>query len=180
MNCFRRSSLLLTVGTLICLADTTHSTAGLAFKLIDKSGSSTSYILEMNELAVMQKEKSTSKSELFEKLAEHPSYKLFAVKEKKIQTGNVFYKNGNKDEDHRYISTGEIIVIFDTKQTLNFKDFAAIHQLKYIKTIGASELQTVLFSNHSSKNDIELSSTLTKLPHVKSAKPNWILPLKLF
>jgi hypothetical protein len=187
MNCFIRSFVLLVSGTLFCLADT--SVTGPTFELIHKSGASTSYVLETNERAVI--ENNTSQSELLVKSAKHPSYKLFTLKEKKtssantvkeeaVKDANVFYKEGIKDEAHRYISTGEIIVTFDAKEKLDFKDFAAAHQLRYIKTIGPEELQTVLFANHSDKNDIELSSRLIKLPSVKSAKPNWILPFKLF
>ena len=187
MNYFIRSSLLLVSGTLFALADT--SATGPTFELIHKSGASTSYVLETNEHAVI--ENNTSHSKLLVKTAKHPSYKLFTGKEKKpssanimkeetIQGANVFYKEGIKDEAHRYISTGEIIVTFNAEEKLDFKDFAAAHQLRYIKTIGPSELRTVLFANQSNKNDIELSSSLVKLPSVKSAKPNWILPFKLF
>ncbi|MDD3591795.1 MAG: hypothetical protein PHO65_04095 [Sulfurovum sp.] len=187
MNCFLRSLLLLVSGTLFCLAET--SATGPTFQLIHKSGASTSYVLETNERAVI--ENNTSHSELLAKSAKHPSYKLLTLNEKKpsstnimkeetVKDANVFYKEGIKDEAHRYISTGEIIVTFNAEEKLDFKDFAAAHQLTYIKMIGPSELRTVLFTNHSDKNDIELSSTLVKLPSVKSAKPNWILPFKLF
>jgi len=191
MNIFIKTSLLLALFTSLSFAGETVSKTEQTFTLLHKNGVSTPYVLSQNEFAVTQTEKKAPVNiDLVKKLTEHPSYTLFSVKRKKIsstasqadmnQVGNVFYKNGVEDETHRYISTGQIIVTFNSKQKIDVKAFAKEHQLVYLKTVGPAQMQTVLFANHSQKNDIELASSLIKSPTVKEVKPNWILPLKLF
>ena len=161
------------------------------YELVDKRGKKTPYLLEKNEIAMLNtKQKSLPQDS--KPSFQHPSYRLFSLKkclikiqgteesDTKEKSGLVFYKYGQKDDAYRYITTGMIIVTFEKKSNINPENFAIKNHLKYIKTIGSEYQKMILFLNTSEKNDIELSSALVKQDDVIGAKPNWILPVKLF
>ncbi len=191
MNLFIKLLLTLALGTTVSMADTMQNKN---YILVNKHGVKTTYLLVNNEFALPHTENSLLKPAGLNKLLmQTPSYRLFSLKkgessiqmantqsEKKKRSGLVFYKNGEIDDSHRYVSTGMIIVTFNNQHQVEPAAFANKHQLTYIKTIGDPELNMLLFRNASEKNDVELSSMLTKQANINMAKPNWILPLKLF
>ncbi|WP_297525283.1 hypothetical protein [Sulfurovum sp.] len=193
MNILIRSSLILIILTLYGFTGSALTKTEQTFKLLDKHGHQTPYVLQMDEFASTQKNKDLSNIGSIKKIKVYPAYTLFSVKRKNIapnnaeessteahRAGNVYYKYGIKDDSHRYVSTGTIIVIFNAQHTVDPKTFAKQHGLVYLKTLGSTKQPTILFANHSDKNTIELSSVLTQLPGVNTARPNWILPFKLF
>jgi len=194
MDHFIKLSLVLVLGTALSMADTQQEKTAQTYTQLSKNGLKTSYVLENSELAVLHTKGTESKpSEVDKELMQTPSYTLFSLKEKatslltsnneteeKRRSGLVFYKEGKRDDSHRYISTGSIIITFKKDHLPNMEKFENTYHLKYMKTLGDPRLQTLLFKNNSMKNDIELSSVLTKQTHINIAKPNWILPVKLF
>ena len=180
---------------LLCGGMTTVQAENLnTFKLMKKNGSSVPYILKKDEIAIMGagnivfSEKNNAK-----KLFQHPSYTLFSINENTFlkslaskemaeqKMGLVFYQYGEKENAYRYISTGTILVTFGKKGKTDIDNFAVENNLKYLKTVSsAGDHLIILFANMSGKNDVELSSSLVKKTNVSAAKPNWILPLKLF
>ena len=191
MNHCIKLLLSLALGATISIADTPQDQN---YILLNKQGVKTTYLLLNNEFAVPHTENSLSKPAGAERLLmQTSSYHLFSLKkgensiqmantqtEEKKRSGLVFYKNGEIDDSHRYISTGLIIITFSKSHQVDPETFAKKHHLKYLKTIGNPELKIFLFRNISEKNDVELSSILVNQKNVNTAKPNWILPLKLF
>jgi len=194
MDHFIKLSLALVLGTALSVADTLQDKTAQTYTLLSKNGMKTSYLLADDEFAASHRKSTVSKPEGVDKeLLQTPSYTLFSLKGKtaSLQTsdngseeikksGLVFYKEGKRDDSHRYISTGMVIITFSKDHVPNIKTFEKTYHLKYVKTLGDPRLRTMLFKNNSNKNDIELSSALTKQAYIDTAKPNWILPVKLF
>ena len=190
MNIFTKSPLILLLLTLFGFASSGENNTEQTFELIDRHGQKTVYTLQPDEFALTQQKKELSNTiEMAKKIKDYPAYTLFAVRkrnivpkdtQKTLKKGNVYYKYGQKDDDHRYISTGQVIVVFNPGYMTDLHAFAKEHNMTYIKTLSKTKERTVLFANDSEKNEIELSSTLIHLPEVKTAKPNWILPVRLF
>jgi len=162
------------------------------YQLAKKGARSTPYVLAEDEIARMDGEKN-SVAEAYrgeEMLSAYPAYTLYKNKKNesklaadivKEHEGKVFYKYGEKDDAHRYVTTGTILVTFSEKSTVDPDFFAEKKGLEYVKTVTVFHGRKVLlFKNMSDKNDVLLSSELLKEPNIIAAKPNWILPLKLF
>ena len=176
--------LTLSILTVLGLADTGKQT----FALLNKQGDSTLYVHYSDEYAVTYKQTKHPGIDLKKKLEIHPSYTLYRIQKHTIKAnalsatpercGSVYYKYGIKDKTHRYISTGEVIVKFATATSKKeAEEFGKQFSLKPLKVLTPN---TVLFSNRSKGNDIDIASKLVRLPGVVSAKPNWILPVTLY
>ena len=176
-------------------ASETDSNESKIYVLAKKSGAVTPFLLAEDERAVFgsMENKVLSQSGEGKILFQHPSYTVLSVRNKTVtasgaqkntvdqtRIGQVFYKEGEKKDSNRYVSTGTILVTFDGKSHIDFAAFAAANHLEYIKVVSRVGRETVLFANHSDKNDVALSSELVKKTDVFAAKPNWILPIKLF
>lgn len=93
--------------------------------------------------------------------------------------GDVFFFQGNTAAANRYVSTGRIIVRFDSGGKINPQAFARANGLIYLHRIGHNGSSAV-FINKSDSDDVTQSSKLVKENCVVSATPDWILPVKLF
>ncbi|WP_294957193.1 hypothetical protein [Sulfurovum sp.] len=163
-------------------ADTTKT-----YELVNQTGgASTPYVLHLDQYAVTYRNNRHSKVKSVKKVEIHPSYKLYFLRNSLTQMntnhssdsqGNVYYKYGIEDASHRYISTGEVLVTFTPISQQAMKELEQKYKLQYVKQV---KPDTVLYRNRSEKNDIDLSSALIQLPNIIEAKPNWILPLRLF
>ena len=161
--------------------------ADMLYTLEQKHGHAVPYTLAEDEVAVMNGSDAVLPTA---KLKERtPSYRLLSAdtkvlassKNSKSKAGQVFYKYGQKEAGYRYVTTATVLVTFDKKEPVNLETFAKENGLEIVKTLMSNaKKEMVLFRNVSEKNDVELASTLTKSSKILSAKPNWILPVKLF
>jgi hypothetical protein len=92
------------------------------------------------------------------------------------KAGQVFYRHGVVSEGSKYVTTGRVIVAFETAE--DYEAFAAAHGLEFVKEIN-SRKPTALFRNASGRNDVITASTLGALPGVRYATPDWVAPVGL-